>query len=139
MKEILVVFTFFVTSLLLNALVTKYSAKKVLGIELSFLKSNLVVLGKSLAMLLAGFCVGYGIKLGFDGKTELKSVKLIALSSVTLLSFFVYWFLLGKISETRISFWGMTKTVITETSIMIGAIIGISLILAIFITLFGLK
>lgn len=139
MKEILSVFGLFIISLLLNAIVTKYSAKKVLGIELSFLKSNLVVLGKSLAMLLAGFCVGYGIKIGFNGATELKSAKLIALSSVTLLSFFVYWYLLGRISATRITLWGMTKTVITETGIMIGSIVGIALILAIFITAFGLK
>lgn len=139
MKEILAVFALFIVSLTLNALVTKYSAKKILGIELSFFKSNLVVLGKSFAMLLAGFCVGYAIKIGFNGNTELKSVKLIALSTVTLLSFLVYWYLLGRISETRISLWGMTKTVFTETTIMIGSIIGISLILAIFITIFGLK
>lgn len=137
MNEITIVCALFLVSLGANAFITRYSAQRILGVEISLLKSGVVVFGRTLAALLAGFCVGLGLKVGFDANIDLKWVKLGALALMTSLSFIAYWFLLGKMSKTQISFWGMTKTAATETAIMIGAIIAIAFVLSILMLIFG--
>lgn len=130
MVEIGVVSILFLLSLAANALITRWSAKKVLGLEVSLVRSGLIVAGRSLAALLAGFAVGYGIRLGLQGDVAHKAVQLAGMVVVALLSFFAYWALLGKMTNTSISFWGMTKTVATETVMLLVAAFGIAIILS---------
>ncbi|MCG8061004.1 MAG: hypothetical protein N0E38_14420 [Candidatus Thiodiazotropha endolucinida] len=96
MVEIGVVSILFLLSLAANALITRWSAKKVLGLEVSLVRSGLIVAGRSLAALLAGFAVGYAIRLGLQGNVAHKAVQLAGMAMVALLSFFAYWALLGK-------------------------------------------
>lgn len=130
MVEIGVVSILFLLSLAANALITRWSAKKVLGLEVSLVRSGLIVAGRSLAALLAGFAVGYAIRLGLQGDVAHKAVQLAGMAMVALLSFFAYWALLGKMTNTSISFWGMTKTVATETVMLLVAAFGIAIVLS---------
>lgn len=130
MVEIGVVSILFLLSLAANALITRWSAKKVLGLEVSLVRSGLIVAGRSLAALLAGFAVGYAIRLGLQGDVAHKAVQLAGMVVVALLSFFAYWALLGKMTNTSISFWGMTKTVATETVMLLVAAFGIAIVLS---------
>ncbi|MCG7883721.1 MAG: hypothetical protein AB2669_07235 [Candidatus Thiodiazotropha endolucinida] len=130
MVEIGVVSILFLLSLAANALITRWSAKKVLGLEVSLVRSGLIVAGRSLAALLAGFAVGYAIRLGLQGNVAHKAVQLAGMAMVALLSFFAYWALLGKMTNTSISFWGMTKTVATETVMLLVAAFGIAIVLS---------
>lgn len=130
MVEIGVVSILFLLSLAANALITKWSAKKVLGLEVSLVRSGLIVAGRSFAALLAGFAVGYAIRLGLQGDVAHKAVQLAGMAVVALLSFFAYWALLGKMTNASISFWGMTKTVATETVMLLVAAFGIAIVLS---------
>lgn len=130
MVEIGVVSILFLLSLAANALMTRWSAKKVLGLEVSLFRSGLIVAGRSLAALLAGFAAGYVIRLGLQGDVAHKAVQLSCMVVVALLSFFAYWALLGKMTNTSISFWGMTKTVVTETVMLLVIAFGIAIILS---------
>lgn len=130
MVEIGVVSILFLLSLAANALITRWSAKKVLGLEVSLVRSGLIVAGRSLAALLAGFAVGYAIRLGLQGDVAHKALQLAGMVVVALLSFFAYWVLLGKMTNTSISFWGMTKTVATETVMLLVAAFGIAIVLS---------
>lgn len=138
-KEILVVAVLFIVSIGFNALIARYSTKKVLGIEMSFFKSSLVVIGRTLAALLAGFCVGYGVKVAFASEVDMKWVQLTGLLLMTGLSFVAYWILLGKVTQTKIPFVGMAKTAIAETGLTIVSIIGVSVIISILLVLFNLQ
>ena len=131
MAEIGVVGILFLLSLVANALVTRWSAKRVLGIEVSLLKSGLIVTGRSLAALLAGFAIGYIIRLSIQsGDNSHQAVQIMGMGIVALLSFGAYWALLGKITNTSISLWGMTKTVATETVMLVVTAFGIAIILS---------
>lgn len=130
MIEISVVGSLFLISLAANALVTRWSARKVLGIEVSIVKSISIVVVRSLAALLAGFSVGYGIRLFLQGEIIQQSVQIIGVSIVAVLSFIIYWALLGKMTNTSISFLGMTKTVLTESVMLFGVAVGIAIFLS---------
>jgi len=116
--------------MLVNALITKWSTKRVLGIEVSWLKSTVIVVGRSLAALLAGFVIGYAVRLGLTGEIDQNAMKITAMFAVACMSFLAYWLLLGKITNTQISFWGMTKTVGTEAVMLSVTVIGISVVLS---------
>jgi len=130
MKEILIIAALFIASLLLNALITRWSTKRILGIEVSWLKSTLIVAGRSLCALLAGFVLGFCIRLGLTGELDQNILQISAMVVVACLSFLAYWILLGKMTKTRISLWGMTKTVGTEAVMLSVTVIGISVVLS---------
>lgn len=130
--EIISIAVLFVISLVANAIITKWSAKRVLGLDLTNFSASLVVIGRSLAALLAGFSIGYAIRLGFLPEVEgdLEYIKLAMMLFVACLSFLAYWALLGRVSKTRISFLGMAKTVATETVMLVVSVVGVSLVIS---------
>ena len=130
MFEIITIAVLFVISMLLNAVITKWSTKRVLGMEVSWLKSTLIVTGRSLCALLAGFVLGFAIRLGLTGELDQNVLQITGMVIVAGLSFLAYWILLGKMTNTRISFWGMTKTVGTEAVMLSMTVIGISVVLS---------
>jgi len=130
MTEIGIVGGLFLISLVANAAITRWSTKRVLGINVSFIRSSLIVAGRSLAALLAGFSIGYVIRVGLQDETPDKVVMLSSMTIVSLLSFFAYWLLLGKMTNTSISLWGMTKTVAAETVMLIVVSSGIAIVLS---------
>lgn len=137
MTEIGIVGILFIVSLAANALITQWSAKRVLGIDVSIVHSGVIVMGRTLAALLGGFAVGYAIRLGFQGDTGNKAIQIAGMGAVAVLSFIAYWALLGKITKTSISLWGMTKTVATETALLVVSVIGIAIVLSTVFTLFS--
>ena len=137
MKEIIFIAVLFVLSMLLNAMITRWSAKRVLGIEVSWLKSTLIITGRSLCALLAGFVVGFAIRLGLTGELDQNILQIIGMVIVAGLSFLAYWILLGKMTNTRITFWGMTKTVGTEAVMLSVTVLGISVVLSTVFYMFG--
>lgn len=128
-----------VASLVLNALVTKWSTKRMLGLEVSVFKSVLVVATRSCAALLAGLAIGYLIKAG-SSKENLPTdlVQIAGVIFVGALSFFVYWLTLGKVTGTKVHVWAMTKTVAVETGVMIAAVIALSLVISLVLVLAGI-
>ncbi len=130
MLEIIVIAVLFVVSMLVNAIITRWSTKRVLGIEVSWLKSTVIVIGRSFAALLAGFVIGYAVRLGLAGEINQNAMKIAAMFVIASLSFLAYWVLLGKMTNTQISFWGMTKTVGTEAVMLSVTVIGISVVLS---------
>lgn len=137
MSGIAIVGILFLVSLVVNAIIARWSANKVLGVKISLLRSGLAVGGRSLAALLGGFAVGYAIKVGAQGDAPHKMIQIVGMLCVTGLSFLAYWVLLGKITNTSISLWGMTKTVATETLLLIVSAFGIALLLSAIFYLFG--
>ena len=139
MGEISIVGALFLLSLVANAIITRWSTKRVLGLEVSLVKSSVIIVGRSLAAMLGGFAIGYGIKVGLLEGEEIdhKFIQLSGMVTVALLSFIAYWVLLGKMTNTSISFWGMTKTVVTETTMLIIVSIGIAIVLSTIFFLFS--
>lgn len=138
--EIVVLCLLFGVSLSVNAVISKWSAKKFIGIELSVVRSAVLVTSRTLAALVAGFCLGYAIKIGIIGKehTEFKTFKLIGVLVMSTVSFFVYWFLLQKIGGKKIQLSVMVKSVAFEAGILLGGIIGIALLLSTVLVLTGI-
>lgn len=136
MSEILVLSVLFLVSLAANALVTRWSTKRVLGINLSVIKSGIIVLLRSLAALLAGFAVGYAIRVGSSGDIADKGIQVVGMALVSLFSFLAYWVLLGRFTKSSISLWGMTKTVGTETALLVLASLGIALVVSVVFVVF---
>ncbi|MFC1337330.1 MAG: hypothetical protein G8D91_21915 [gamma proteobacterium symbiont of Clathrolucina costata] len=140
MDEISFVGMLFLLSLAANAIITRWSTKRVLGLDVSLVKSGVIVVGRSLAALLGGFAVGYAIKVGLlQGDVEVanKAIQLTGMAAVAALSFLAYWVLLGKMTNTSISLWGMTKTVATESVMLIVASVGIAIILSVVMVTFS--
>lgn len=137
MTEIIVVGSLFLFSLGLNAFTARWSTRKVLGINLSWASSGLIVLGRSLAALLAGFAIGYAIRLLLQGNVNQNILQLASMFVISILSFLAYWALLGKLSGKSISLWGMTKTVATETMVLVGSCTAIAIVLSTVIYLFN--
>ena len=137
MEEIGVVGILFVLSLAANATITRWSTKRVLGLEVSLVKSWLIVSGRSFAALLAGFAIGYAVRLGLQGDVPYKAIQLSGMVLVSCLSFLAYWVLLGKMTNTSISLWGMTKTVAAETVMLVICVVGISIVLSIIFYIFN--
>ncbi|MBL4607585.1 MAG: hypothetical protein JKY01_07130 [Pseudomonadales bacterium] len=137
MEEIGVVGILFVLSLAANATITRWSTKRVLGLEVSLVKSWLIVSGRSFAALLAGFAIGYAVRLGLQGDAPYKAIQLSGMVLVSCLSFLAYWVLLGKMTNTSISLWGMTKTVAAETVMLVICVVGISIVLSIIFYIFN--
>ena len=137
MEEIGVVGILFVISLAANAIITRWSTKRVLGLEVSLVKSWLVVSGRSFAALLAGFAIGYAVRLELQGNASYKVIQLSGMLLVSCLSFLAYWVLLGKMTNTSISLWGMTKTVAAETVMLVISVVGISIVLSIIFYIFN--
>jgi len=133
MNEISIVGVLFLLSLVANAVITRWSTKRVLGLEVSLVKSSVIVVGRSLAAMLGGFAIGYGIKVGLleGGEVNHKFIQLSGMAVVVVLSFVAYWVLLGKMTNTSISFWGMTKTVATETIMLVVVSVGIAIVLSV--------
>ena len=94
------------------------------------MKSTVIVIGRSFAALLAGFVIGYAVRLGLAGEINQNAMKIAAMFVIASLSFLAYWVLLGKMTNTQISFWGMTKTVGTEAVMLSVTVIGISVVLS---------
>ena len=142
MKGIGAIAALFVLSMTVNVFITRWSAKRVLGLDVTVVKSGLIVLGRSLAALLAGFAVGYAIQLGFvpdgggEGTVVARNIQMSGLMLVACLSFLVYWLLLGKMTHTQISLWGMTKTVAAESTMLVISVVGVSLVLSTLLVLF---
>lgn len=130
MKEVLGLAVLFLISLGVNALMTQWSAKRVLGIQISVLKSGIVVLLRSLAALLAGFAVGYVIRIGLHGEIADKGIQVAGMVVVSILSFLAYWVLLGRFTKSSITLWGMTKTVGAETAMLSLAAVGIAVVVS---------
>jgi hypothetical protein len=136
MLQIGVVAILFVLSMAANALITRWSARRVLGLDVSVVKSGIIVLGRSFAALLAGFAIGYIIRLVFvtNGMEEVAglsmNLQIGALAMVAGLSFLAYWVLLERVTNTNISLWGMTKTVATESVVLGVSVVGVSVILS---------
>jgi len=128
--EIVILSVLFLVSLGVNALITRWSAKRVLGLDISVIKSGIVVLLRSLSALLAGFAVGYAIRLGSNGEMADKGIQVVGMGIVSLLSFLAYWVLLGRLTKSSITLWGMTKTVGTETALLIVAAVGIAVVVS---------
>lgn len=139
MVEIVAIALLFVLSLMANAVITRWSTKRVLGLDMTVMSSYLVVVGRSLAALLAGFAIGYAVRLGFltENNGQIEYVKMAAMLLVACLSFLAYWVLLGKVSNTSISLWGMTKTVATETGMLAVSVVGVSIVLSAVFFLFS--
>lgn len=139
MVEIVAIALLFVLSLMANAVITRWSTKRVLGLDMTVMSSYLVVVGRSLAALLAGFAIGYAVRLGFltENNGQIEYVKMAAMLLVACLSFLAYWVLLGKVSKKSISFWGMTKTVATETGMLAVSVVGVSVVLSTVFFLFS--
>ncbi len=139
MIEIVALALLFVLSLMANAVIIKWSTKRVLGLDISVMSSYLVVMGRSLAALLAGFAIGYAVRLGLltENNDQIEYVKIAAMLLVACLSFLAYWILLGKASKTSISFWGVTKTVATETVMLAISVVGVSVVLSTVFFLFS--
>lgn len=139
MVEIVAIALLFVLSLMANAVITRWSTKRILGLDMSVMSSYLVVVGRSLAALLAGFAIGYAVRLGFltENNGQIEYVKMAAMLLVACLSFLAYWVLLGKVSKTSISLWGMTKTVATETGMLAVSVVGVSIVLSTVFFLFS--
>ena len=138
MGEIGVVSVLFLLSLGANALITRWSTRRVLGLDVSLLKSGTIVLGRSFAALLAGFAVGYAIRLGLQGgEIAHKVIQISGMGLVAVLSFLVYWVLLGKMTSTSISLWGMTKTVAAESVMLIVGSVGVAIVLSVLFYLFN--
>lgn len=137
--EIVAIALLFVLSLMANAVITRWSTKRVLGLDMTVMSSYLVVVGRSLAALLAGFAIGYAVRLGFltENNGQIEYVKMAAMLLVACLSFLAYWVLLGKVSNTSISLWGMTKTVATETGMLAVSVVGVSIVLSAVFFLFS--
>ena len=135
MTEVGVIALLFVLSLAANALITRWSTKRVLGLDVSMVKAGLIVTVRSLAALLAGFSIGYGINIGLIHNPEgqgqdARYAQMGAMALVACLSFLAYWAMLGKLTNSRISFWGMTKTVATETTLLVASVVGVSVVLS---------
>lgn len=139
MIEIGLVTLLFVLSVIANSIITRWSTKRVLGLNISVLSSYLIVLGRSLAALLAGLAIGYAVRIGFlgDSKESFDYLKIASMLLIACLSFFAYWFLLGKVSKTSISLWSMTKTVTAETGLLIVSVVGVSIVLSTVFFLFS--
>ncbi len=137
MEEIGVVGILFILSLAANAIITRWSTKRVLGLEVSLVKSWLIVSGRSFAALLAGFAIGYAVRLELQGDVAYKAVQLSGMILVSCLSFLAYWVLLGKMTNTSISLWGMTKTVAAETVMLVISVVGISIVLSVIFYIFN--
>lgn len=131
MNELLVISALFLVSLLSNALVAKWSTEKVLGVDVSIVKSLFLVGTRSLAGLLAGFAVGYTVSFIIQGDVQEDLLMFVAMVIVSFLSFGVYWLLLGRLTGKKISFWAVTKTVAAETIYMVVFIIALAIFLSI--------
>lgn len=138
MIEIGLIAILFVLSLAANAIIARWSAKKVLGLDVSLVRSMSIVAGRSFAALLAGFAIGYAIRLGLaeDSGTAQNTVQMIGVGAVALLSFLAYWLLLGKMTGTNISLVGMTKTVAVETGMLFACAFAIAIIMSTMFVLF---
>lgn len=137
MKEILLIGLLFIASMLGNTVVAKYSTNKVLGIDISYMRSGFIVLARFMASLLAGFACGYALKVGFGiEQVEHKNFQILGMVAIASLSFLVYWLLLGKLTKSKISLWGMTKTFLTETTIMGAVAVILAIILSTFFVVF---
>lgn len=142
MKGIGAIGALFVLSMAANVFITRWSAKRILGLDVPVVKSGLIVLGRSLAALLAGFAVGYAIRLGFasdgvgEGTVVARTIQMSGMMLVACLSFLAYWLLLGKMTNTQISLWGMTKTVAAESTMLVISVVGVSLVLSTLFVLF---
>lgn len=130
MTEILIVAGLMVLSMVFNSMISRWSARRFIGIELSFMKANFLVLSRSLAALLAGFCVGYAIKLGFNSGEEMRGVKIVGVLLMSLVSFFIYWGLMQKVSGKKIELLTMIKSVAAEAGVLIVSIVAISIVLS---------
>lgn len=128
--EIVILCLLFSFSLLTNAVISKWSTRKFIGIELSLFKSGFLVLTRTLAALVAGFCIGYAVKVGFLGTGDFKSLQIVGVLMVSLLSFFIYWILLQKVSGKKVQAIEMVKSVAAEAGVLAIGIIVLALILS---------
>lgn len=138
MNEIGVVAVLFLLSIAANAILTKYSTSIVLGINISLFKSSIIVAVRSFAALLSGYSVGYAIRLGLAQEQQANTnIQIACMVLVSLFSFLAYWILLGKLSGSRISLVGITKTIAAETLFLLVSSVGVAIVLSILFAFFG--
>ena len=133
MNAILFIGVLFMLSLAVNTVITRWSTKRVLGIDVSYFNSGIAVTGRSLPGLLAGFALGYAVRIGLQGDAATidGALQIGAMVIISIFSFLVYWVLLGKLTGKEISLWGITKTAATETVVMIGSVFVIGIVLSV--------
>lgn len=136
MDNLVVVGLLFVVSTVGSALLQKWSTRKVLGIDISIFKSSILVLGRSLAALFIGFAIGYLIRI-LRADLDPDWIRLVGMGVVTVLSFLIYWILLGKLTKRQVSLVGMTKTVALEGVLLVCAVVAIALLLSLLMTVTG--
>lgn len=138
MIEIGVVAVLFLLSIAANAILTKYSTSMVLGLNISLFRSSVIVAVRSFAALLSGYSVGYAIRLGLAQEQQANTnIQIAGMVLVSLFSFLVYWILLGKLSGSRISLVGITKTIAAETLLLLVSSAGVAIVLSILFAFFG--
>ena len=132
MLEIIFIIIVLVASFALNAAVAKYSISRVLDTKISFLKSSLLVLGRTSAGLIAGLTIGFAIKLLADdtNAVSISGSQSAGMFAIALSSFLAYMFFLKRLSPAKVSVGKLTKTAVTESLLLSMVIIVISVSLS---------
>lgn len=129
----------FVVSLLVSAVLVRWSTRKALGIKLSFKRSIWLVLARTVVALIGGFALGNALRLANqEGLVEQKGVQIIVFCVIGMFSFLVYYFILGKISGQPVPLAGFAKSVGLETGTFMLLLIAFSFVVSTLLHLAGL-
>ena len=120
MFELLIVAGVLTLGLIFNAYFTRYSAERVLGVKIDWVRAILINGVRSCASMLAGFAFGYMIQAGLVGDLPLSQG--LGLASVMLASAGVYYLTLNRFSDRKVTVAGFAKVVALESVLTVAAV-----------------
>lgn len=114
-------------TVIINACFSRVAAQRVLGIKVSFVKASAIVTVRLCAGMLSGLLIGYGLRIGVIESKE--TYRMIGCFVTSGLSFCIYWYLMGKLNNTKIKFISMAKTLGLEVSMIMGTALVIGILI----------
>jgi len=129
MFELIFIAILLTLAMMFNAIFTRISAERVLGLKLDMVRSTLLVAVRNLSALLCGFVFGFIIKQGMLGEFVLLSPMTAGLVVVSALALIIYWGTLRTLGFNQITLFGVLKLVTLESILMVVALGGILVVL----------